>query len=128
MQGATTGLAGVFWQFTLLRPGDEFGLAVLAAHLAGGVQGDDAFVTRSRGDCGGFECDGVALAAGHRTGGAAARVLGRGGLTGDERQSADRHEPGGDGFDEFRFHDGVVWRVDEASASMTTNPDALANP
>ena len=108
MQGAAAGLAGVFGQFTLLRPGDELGLAIGAAHVAGGVQGDDAFVTRSRGDRGGFERDGVALAAGHRAGGAAAGVFGGSGLTGDERQGADGHDCDDDGFDEFRFHDVVV--------------------
>jgi hypothetical protein len=49
-------------------------------------------------------------------------------LTGDESQSADGHKSGDDRFDEFRFHDVVVLSVDEASASTTTNPDALANP
>lgn len=104
MHGAAAGLAGVFGEFTLLRPCDEFGLAIRAAHMAGGVQGDYAFVTRGRGDGGGFERDGVALAAGYCTGGAATGVLGGGGLTGDESQGADGHESGDDGFDEFRFH------------------------
>ena len=47
MQCAATGLAGMLWQFALLAPGDELGLAIRAAHVAGGVEGDDAFVTRS---------------------------------------------------------------------------------
>lgn len=47
MQSAAAGLAGVGRQFALLAPGDELGLAVRAAHVAGGVEGDDAFVTRS---------------------------------------------------------------------------------
>ena len=47
MQGAAAGLAGMLWQFALLAPGDELGLAIRAAHVAGGVEGDDAFVTRS---------------------------------------------------------------------------------
>ena len=128
MQSAAAGLAGVCGQFTLLAPGDELGLTIRAAHVAGGAEGDDAFVSRSRGDRGGFEGDGVALAAGDSAGGAATGVPGGGGLTGDERQSADSHEAGDDGFDEFRFHDVVVWSVDEASASTTTNPGAAANP
>ena len=47
MQSATAGFARVRGQFTLLAPGDELGLAIRAAHVAGGVEGDDAFVTRS---------------------------------------------------------------------------------
>ena len=122
MQGAAAALAGVFWQFALLSPGDEFGLAVLAAHLAGRVQRDDAFVPRSRADGGGFERDGVALAAGHCAGGTAAGVLGRGGLTGHKSQGADSHKSADDGFDKFRFHDVVVLSVDEASASSRQTP------
>lgn len=128
MHGATTGLAGVFRQFALFAPGDELGLTIRAAHVAGGAECDDAFVTSSRGDGGGFERDGVAFAACHRAGGAVACGLGGSGLTGDESQGADGHESCDDGFDEFRFHDVVVLMVDEASASTTTNPAALANP
>ena len=109
MQGATAGLAAVLGQFALFSPGDELGLTIRAAHVAGGVQGDDAFVTRSRGDRRGFERDGVAFAAGHRAGGAATRGLGGGGLTGNESQGADGHESCDDGSDEFRFHDVVVF-------------------
>lgn len=47
MQSAAAGLAGVGRQFAFLTPGDEFRLTIRAAHVARGVEGDDAFVTRS---------------------------------------------------------------------------------
>lgn len=122
MHGAAAGLAGMFGHFALLAPCDKFGLAIRAAHVAGRVEGDDAFVTRGGGDRRGFERDVVTLAAGHCAGGAAAGVLGSGGLTGDESQGADSHESGDDGFDEFRFHDVVVLSVEEASASSRQTP------
>lgn len=46
MQSAAAGLAGVCGQFALFAPGDELGFAIRAAHVAGGVEGDDALVTR----------------------------------------------------------------------------------
>lgn len=128
VHGAAAGLAGVFGEFPLLCPCDEFVLAVRAAHVAGGAQGDDALVARCRGDRRGFERDGVALAAGHRALGVATGMLGRSGLAGDESQGADAHDYGDDGFDKFRFHDVVVLSDDEASASTMINTDALANP
>lgn len=110
MKSAAAGLAGVFGEFPFLGPCDEFGFAIRAAHVAGGAQGHDAFVTRSRGDRGRFERHSMAFAAGHSTGGAAAGVLGSGGLAGGESQYAHGHEACGDGFDEFGFHDVVLFK------------------
>lgn len=107
MQRAATGLAGVLGELTLLAPGDELGLAVRAAHMAGGLQCDDAFVAGCRGDRGRFEGHGVALAASHCAGWAATFVGGCC-LAGDEGQGTDGHEAGDDVSDEFRFHSGVV--------------------
>ena len=103
MHAAAAALADVFGELAFLRPGDNLVFTVRAGHVAGGPEGDDAFVTWSGGDLRGLEPDGMALAACDGAGGAAAGMMSRS-LAGGEQQGAECADAEDGGADECRFH------------------------
>lgn len=95
LHGAAAGLADVLGEGAGLCPRHDLVLTVRAGHLAGGLQGHEALVSRRRGHAGGLEVHRVTLAAGdgavgrrRRMGGgrAGAEEAGRG-QGGEEEQS-----------------------------------------
>lgn len=96
LHGTAAGLAGVLGEGAALDPGDDLVLTIRAGHVAGGLEGDKAFVPRAGRTAGRLEGDGAAFVARHRTGGGGGRSLTGGQSDGDKAEEQ--------GADEFGFH------------------------
>ena len=96
LHGTAAGLAGVLGEGTAFDPGDDLVLTIRAGHVAGGLEGDKAFVPGAGRAARCLEGDGAAFVARYRTGGGGGRSL-----TGGQSDCGKAEEQGAD---EFGFH------------------------